>query len=79
MNIFEKITRFVERVFKTSLEIFLDALKLGFTPIYLNSEMSIHPTSTIMKKFRNTRQSAKQRSQVISLPCVVITETKSMS
>lgn len=29
MNIFEKITRFVERVFKTSLEIFLEALKLS--------------------------------------------------
>src|SRR3989338_103134 len=29
MNIFEKITGFVERVFKTSLEIFLEALKLS--------------------------------------------------
>jgi len=29
MNIFEKITKFVERVFKTSLEIFLEALKLS--------------------------------------------------
>jgi len=29
MNIFEKISRFVERVFKTSLEIFLEALKLS--------------------------------------------------
>lgn len=29
MNIFEKITRFVERVFKTSLEILLEALKLS--------------------------------------------------
>ncbi|MBS3907166.1 MAG: hypothetical protein KGZ49_09045 [Syntrophaceae bacterium] len=29
MNIFEKLTRFVQRVFKTSLEIFLEALKLS--------------------------------------------------
>ncbi len=29
MNIFDKITRFIERVFKTSLEIFLEALKLS--------------------------------------------------
>jgi hypothetical protein len=29
MNVFEKLTRFVQRVFKTSLEIFLEALKLS--------------------------------------------------
>ena len=29
MNIFEKITRFVEQAFKTTLEIFLEALKLS--------------------------------------------------
>jgi hypothetical protein len=29
MNIFEKLTRFVQRVFKTSMEIFLEALKLS--------------------------------------------------
>jgi hypothetical protein len=29
MNIFEKVTRFVRRVFKTNLEIFLEALKLS--------------------------------------------------
>jgi hypothetical protein len=28
-NIFERLTRFVQRVFKTSLEIFLEALKLS--------------------------------------------------
>ena len=29
MNVFEKLTRFVQRVFKTNLEIFLEALKLS--------------------------------------------------
>jgi hypothetical protein len=29
MDIFEKITRFVQRVFKTNLETFLEALKLS--------------------------------------------------
>jgi hypothetical protein len=29
MNIFEKLTRFVTEVFKTNLEIFLEALKLS--------------------------------------------------
>ena len=29
MNIYEKIKRFVEQVFKTTLEIFLEALKLS--------------------------------------------------
>lgn len=29
MNIFEKLTRFVQRVFKTNLEVFLEALKLS--------------------------------------------------
>jgi hypothetical protein len=29
MNIFERLTRFIQRVFKTNLEIFLEALKLS--------------------------------------------------
>lgn len=29
MNIYEKLTRFVKQVFKTTLEIFLEALKLS--------------------------------------------------
>lgn len=29
MNIYEKITRFVKQVFKTTLEVFLEALKLS--------------------------------------------------
>jgi len=47
MNIFEKLTHFVQRVFKTSLEIFLEALKLSPNAQgYVNGSI----TELLMKK-----------------------------